>query len=228
MRAIFPNVPVLALTATAPQSTIDAIIRGMQLEEVRVISVSPNRPNIYYQKSLRLSKSSGTASYEKILRPIATDLKVQRLHYPLTVIYLDLQYCGYAYRLFETVLGEEQYAFMNNKVPGHRLFGQYNFPQTGLTKSETLGNLKTLHSFVRVIFATSSLGMGVDAPEITNIVHIKPPKSLEEYLQMTGRAGRSGAPAKATLYYCNGDISDNIHHVDDHMKLYCSNEDICL
>ena len=45
---------------------------------------------------------------------------------------------------------------------------------------------------------------------------------------MTDCAGHSGAPAKATLYYCNGHISDNIHNVDEHMKVYCTNEDICL
>ena len=228
LRAVFPEVPVLALTATAPPRILDTIVTGMRLQNPHMIKASPNRPNIYFQKKLRLGRSTGEASYEQILLPIANKLKEERLEYPLTVIYLDLRYSGYAYTLFEDVLGEEQYAFADKKMPGYRLFGQFHSRQTDLMKSEMLTNLRSPSSFVRVFFATSSLGMGVDAPEITQVVHIKPPSSLESYFQMVGRAGRSGSPATATLYYCKADISDNIKNVDDDMKNYCLTRDTCL
>ena len=56
---------------------------------------------------------------------------------------------------------------------------------------------------MRVIFATTALGMGVDAPNIENIIHITPPANLESYVQEIGRAGRSGNQSYAMIYYNN-------------------------
>ena len=109
-----------------------------------------------------------------------------------------------------------------------RLFGQYHSPQTSLMKSELLTNLTSNDSFARVIFATSSLGMGVDAPNIRCIIHIKPPSSIEEYTQMIGRGGRSGEPCTAKLYYCLADVSNNVDYIDNEMKSYCTNKEVCL
>ena len=50
-----------------------------------------------------------------------------------------------------------------------------------------------------MLFATSALGMGVDAPYVTNIIYITPPSSLEAYMQEIGRAGRTGLSSCATL-----------------------------
>ena len=61
---------------------------------------------------------------------------------------------------------------------------------------------------VKVLFATSALGMGVDTPYVTNIIHISPPGTIiEAYMKETGRAGHMvGIQAKAVLYYNNSDI----------------------
>ena len=78
-----------------------------------------------------------------------------------------------------------------------------------------------------MLFATSALGMGVDAPYVTNIIHITPPSSLEAYMQEIGRAGRTGLSSCATLYYNNSDIANNKKHVEESMKSYCRSEDTC-
>ena len=61
-------------------------------------------------------------------------------------------------------------------------------------------------SQVRVLFATSALGMGVDAPYVTKVIHISPPSNLESYMQEIGRAGRTGIQSYAALYSNNSDI----------------------
>ena len=83
-------------------------------------------------------------------------------------------------------------------------------------------------SRVRVVFATSALGMGVDAPFVTQVIHISPPSNLESYMQEIGRAGRTGLQSYATLYYNKSDIRNNKKHIEESMKNYCRSEDICL
>ncbi|XP_068691597.1 recQ-like DNA helicase BLM [Montipora foliosa] len=158
------------------------------------------------------------ASYDKILVPIAYELAIQRENYPMTIIYLKLKYCGYAYGLFERVLKDKQ-CVGETSEPSARLFAQFHAPQTSRMKKE--------QSRVRVLFATSALGMGVDAPYVTNIIHITPPSSLEAYMQEIGRAGRTGLSSCATLYYNNSDIAKNKKHVEESMKSYCRSEDTC-
>ena len=69
-------------------------------------------------------------------------------------------------------------------------------------KKDILSEIKKEQSRVRVLFATSALGMGIDAPYVTNFMHITPPSSqLEAYMQEICRAGRTGLSSCATLYY---------------------------
>ena len=73
-------------------------------------------------------------------------------------------------------------------------------------------------SITRVVFATTALGMGVNAPHVRHVIHIGPPSNLETYFQEIGRAGRCGEPAMATLYYNNSDIACNKTNIDDSMR----------
>ncbi|XP_068691596.1 recQ-like DNA helicase BLM [Montipora foliosa] len=165
-------------------------------------------------------------SYDKILVPIAYELAIQRENYPMTIIYLKLKYCGYAYGLFERVLKDKQ-CVGETSEPSARLFAQFHAPQTSRMMKEIISEIKKEQSRVRVLFATSALGMGVDAPYVTNIIHITPPSSLEAYMQEIGRAGRTGLSSCATLYYNNSDIAKNKKHVEESMKSYCRSEDTC-
>ena len=83
-------------------------------------------------------------------------------------------------------------------------------------------------SNIRVIFATTALGMGVDTPFVSEVIHITPPGNLESYIQEFGRAGRSGQDAVATLYYNNSDIAENKQNIDEFVREYCKLNDSCL
>ena len=95
---------------------------------------------------------------------------------------MNLQYCGYAYTLFNRILGDNQYAG-EDPVPSNRLFNQFHCPQTSAMKKDIMEQLATSKSHVRVVFATAALGMGVDVPCVENIIHLGPPSSLELYMQ---------------------------------------------
>ena len=96
--ATFPGVTVVALTATASKKDIMAIKESLNLKNPLEIIGNPNRPNIMYKKAF--CKGDDVDFYEDLLKPIA---------YPLTILYLPLKWCGFAYKYFEMQLGNEQY-----------------------------------------------------------------------------------------------------------------------
>jgi superfamily II DNA helicase RecQ len=227
VRAFFPGIPLVALTATAPPYMVDNIKKSLCMVNPKVVSANPNRINIYLNKKIRKANCYGYEGYDNILMPIASELYVQREQYPMTVIYMKLKYCGYVYSLFERVLGDRQYVG-ETRDPSSRLFVQFHAPQTNLMKKEIIHEMKRKDSRIRVIIATSALGMGVDAPCITHVIHIRPPSNIESYMQEIGRAGRNGLQAWATLYYNNSDVSENKENVSEEMKNYCKSHTICL
>jgi ATP-dependent DNA helicase RecQ len=74
-------------------------------------------------------------------------------------------------------------------------------------KEDILKQLCSGKSNVCVVFATVAIRMGVDIPDIRQVVHIGPPRTVKAYIQETGRAGRDGRPSVAYLYYNNRDIA---------------------
>ena len=195
--------------------------------DVKIINKNPNRENVFLEKKIRLPNQYGTASYEEILKPIAQELLKQREKYPMTIVYLKLKYCGYAYQLFNRILGYCQFVG-DNKEPCSRLFAQFHAPQTAHMKVDILNEIKKESSNIRVLFATTALGMGVNAPHVSRIIHICPPSSLEAYMQEIGRAGRSGRKSSAVMYYNNSDIAKNKDNIDDSIREYCTSATICL
>lgn len=170
-----------------------------------VLRISPNRKNLFLVRKTRTDLYDGIDSYNKILIPIAKELKLLGKDYPQTIIYLKLQYCGHAYKLFQNII--KNIYLDNDKGVSSCLIAQFHAPQTNPMKKEIINELMKLNSNIRVIFASPALGMGVNMPYVTQIIHISPPSSLEEYTQAIGRAGRTGLQSTAILYFCNSDIS---------------------
>ena len=126
-------------------------------------------------------------SYESILRPIAVKLLEENVNYPLTIVYLPLRWCGFAYKLFENILGKAQYYPLGSVPdPERRLLAQYHAPQTLAMKEMIIRQLTSKSSTVRIVFATVAIGMGVDIPNIRVVIHIGPPSSVQMYFQETG------------------------------------------
>lgn len=226
-KAFFPNVPTMALTATAPPHLLRDLKQRLRLKnECKIVAQNPNRVNRYPNKKVCLSKYHGNEGYDRILGPIAHELTIQRENYPMTIVYLKLKNCGNAYGSFERILGDKQYVGETSEPPA-RLFAQFHAPQTSRIKKDILSGIKNENPRMRVLFATSALGMGVHAPYVVNIIHITPPSCLEAYIQKIGCAGRTALSSYATLYYNNYDIGNNMKHVEESMKTYCKSQETC-
>ena len=163
------------------------------------------------------------------MQPIATSLVEQGTCYPLTLIYLPPPWCGRAHKLFEGIRKEKQYdPEVGPLIPENRLFGQYHAPQTGKMKETTSKELCSPESKCRVVFATNALGMGVNIPYVREVIDISPPRSVREYFQEAGRAGRDNKQSNAILYDNNHDIAVNKPWMTERMQLYCKSTGKCL
>ena len=173
----------------------------------KIIRASPDRKNVFLAKKMRGDSVYGVKSYDKILVPIAKNLKIHRRQFPQKLTFMKLKYCAYAYKLFKNIV--ENIYEEENKIISNSLVAQFHASQTDSMKQEIIKELSKQNSKIRVVFATFALSMKVHMPHTTRIIHISPPASLEEYVQEVGRAGRSGPQSYAYLYYCNSDISDH-------------------
>ena len=188
---------------------------------------NPDRKNIFYEKHFQVS--SDMDSLISILTLMAKSLLHDQINYPLTIVYIRLKWCGFAYRIFESILGSKQYFPVGSMaIPENRLLAQFHSPQTKDMKDEVLKQLCSTHSVIRVVFAKVALGMGVDIKDIQRVAHITPPYTIQSYFQETGRAGRDGQPATAILYFNNRDIAKNKPGMKDAVRNYCQSEGKCL
>ncbi len=83
----------------------------------------------------------------------------------------------------------------------------------------------TTKSHLRIVIATIAFGMGIDCPDIRQVVHWGVPDDAEMYVQESGRAGRDEKHSVALVLYNRKDLAPN--HVTDHMELYCENATKC-
>nr|WP_222611217.1 DNA helicase RecQ [Undibacterium sp. LX40W] len=184
----FPDVPRIALTATADQQTRDEIIHRLQLEDALQFVSSFDRPNIRYQI---VEKANG---------------KKQLLDF------IQAQHSGDAgivYCLSRKKV-EEMAEFLNENgitaLPYH----------AGMEQSERYRNqARFLREDSIVMTATIAFGMGIDKPDVRFVAHLDLPKSIEGYYQETGRAGRDGATANAWMAYGLQDVVQQRRMIDE-------------
>lgn len=113
-------------------------------------------------------------------------------------------------------------------VPENRLFGMYHKDYTPRMKSLIITELRKVNPVLRLVLATVALGMGLDAPSVSRVIHFRPPTNLEKYFQEIGRAGRKGQQAVSTMYYNNSDIAANRSGLSVDMTHFCRNTSTCL
>ena len=176
----FPDVPRIALTATADEPTRREIIARLGLDGARVFISSFDRPNIRY----RIAQSSGSAR-DALLRFIRDEHAGDA----------GIVYCLSRKRVDEIA------AWLTDK-------GLTALPYHAGMNSEQRARNQT--RFLReegvIIVATIAFGMGIDKPNVRFVAHLNLPKSIEAYYQETGRAGRDGLPANAWMSYGLQDV----------------------
>ncbi len=178
LRQQYPQIPILALTATATKRVQQDIIQQLELRQPGIHLASFNRVNLHYEV-----KPKEKNSYYQLLKAIRQESGS------------GIVYCLSRRRVDEIALklnhdGIDALPYHAGMEDGDRSENQTRF----------------LRDDVRVIVATIAFGMGINKPDVRFVFHYDLPKSLESFYQESGRAGRDGETAKSILFFGFGDI----------------------
>jgi ATP-dependent DNA helicase RecQ len=190
MEEIKPSAPIIALTATATPKVQSDIVKNLALKNPEILISSFNRDNLYYEVQPKIKKDQTVKS---IVKYITKHKKKSGIIYTLnrktTEELADLLKAN-------NIKAVAYHAGLDQKLRADR---QDQF----------------LNEDVQVIVATIAFGMGIDKPDIRFVIHYNIPKSIENYYQETGRAGRDGLEGNCILYYSQKDVSKLEHFLRD-------------
>jgi ATP-dependent DNA helicase RecQ len=187
LRGIFPNVPIMALTATATERVRGDIVRQLHLREPRCYVASFNRPNLTYRVSAK------TGAYGQLIDFIQSRPRES-----------GIIYC-HARKTTEQLASK----LTADGIPS----APYHAGMDTVARNKSQEAF--LRDEVRVVCATIAFGMGINKPNVRFVIHYDLPKNIEGYYQETGRAGRDGLPSECLLMFSAGDRVKQMRFIEE-------------
>lgn len=218
IRSIIPEgVNILALTATATKSLQYNVATILGMYKPITVAVSPCKANIMYAVS-------SYSSLSETFGPILLHLKKERTKMPRLIIYcLRYEDCADLYIFFRNGLGEDFTEPPN--YPDHsrfRLVDMFTSCTDAEVKSEIIAAFTSTTTPLRVVCGTVAFGMGINCPDVKQVIHFGVPEDSESFIQETGRAGRDESPALSLLLK-----TKRVKHANSAILKYRNNTDVC-
>lgn len=219
IRSLIPReANILALTATATTTLRKHVISILGMKDPHIIAVSPSKENIVYGVT-------DFTSIAETFTPILERLKSQRINSPKMIIFCEkINHCSALYDFFRSSLGE--YFTEPPDAPDlsrFRLVEMYTSCTPEGVKQQIIESFCTTSAPLRVVCATIAFGIGVDCPDVRQVVTFGVPEDVETYIQQVGRAGRDMKQSLALLVK----LPIGRHYTDNNMKDYIKNDKVC-
>jgi ATP-dependent DNA helicase RecQ len=187
LRELLPDVPLMALTATATERVRADIIKHLKLRQPAVFVASFNRPNLTYKVTPKEKPAEQIIAWVK-KREDESGIVYCASRAATERVAETLSAKGYSARAYHAGLSADE------RARNQELF---------------------LRDDVRIMCATIAFGMGINKPNVRWVIHYDLPKNIEGYYQETGRAGRDGLPGDCLLLFSAGDAAKQTHFIDE-------------